>query len=104
MKKQLISGLCILLVSTATALGHQNKKERVIETAAQLQHWCKSLSSRYFKRRQLIPYNWSARTVRQMNDFHTSGYWSVSNGTKAIDCYIRKGLKAKHTKLVITEN
>ena len=104
MKKQLTSALCILLMSTATALSHQNQKERVIETAGQLQHWCKSLSYRYFKRTQLIPYNWSARTVRQLNDLHTSGYWSVSNKTKRIDCYISKGRKAKYTKLVITDN
>ena len=104
MKKQLTSAICILLMSSATALSHQNKKERVIETAAQLQYWCKSLSYLYFKRRRLIPYNWSARTIRKLNDFHTSGYWNVSNKTKSIDCYISKGLKAKYTKLVITDN
>ena len=91
----------ILFISPFHSLPAKSQKEIVIESASQFQRWCKSLSYRHLRHKKLNPYNWSASTIRQLNDYQTSGSWKVNNVEKNIFCYIRIGKKAKHTKLEV---
>jgi len=100
MKHSIILAL-LLLMSPFHLLSAKSEKEAVIESASQFQRWCKSLSYRHFKQKESIPYNWSASTVRQLNDYQTSGSWKVDNVEKNVFCQIRIGKKAKQTKLEI---
>lgn len=90
-----------LLVTPFHALTAKGQKEVVIESASQFQRWCKHLSYRHFRRKKQNPYNWSASTIRQLNDYQTSGSWKVNNVEKRIFCQIRIGKKAKQAKMKI---
>ena len=79
----------------------KSQKEIIIESASQFQNWCKSLSYRHFRQQKQQAYNWSASTIRQLNDYQTSGSWKVENREHNIFCHIRIGKKAKHTKMEI---
>jgi len=79
----------------------KSQKEVIIETASQFQNWCKHLSYRHFRQKKQIPYNWSSSTIRQLNDYETSGRWKVNNIERSVFCQIRKGRKAKYTKIEI---
>ena len=94
----LISLLFIYPAHWATA---KSQKNSVIESASQLQSWCKNKSYRYFKQKKQQPYNWSASTIRQLNDYQTSGSWKVNNVEMRVFCQIRIGKKAKQTKIEI---
>ena len=96
--KQLIVTLLFLLSVSAQA---KSEKEVVIESASQFQRWCKSQSYRHFRQKQQQPYNWSASTIRQLNDYQTSGSWKVNKSQIEVFCHIRIGKKAKHTKIEI---
>ncbi len=99
--KYLIIFVLFLLISPFHSLTAKSQKEVVIEYASQFQQWCKSLSYRHFRRKKLTPYNWSASTIRQFNDYQTSGSWKVNNVEMRIFCQIRIGKKAKQTKMKI---
>lgn len=79
----------------------KSEKEVVIESASQFQRWCKRLSYQHFRQKKLTPYNWSASTIRQLNDYQTSGSWKVDNVERDVFCHIRIGRKAKYAKLEI---
>lgn len=106
MKFTQITGLllCILYLVPASSHTYYRKysKNQYIETAADLQHWCKYQSYRHFRRKKLMAYNWTVTTIRQMNDFHAEGSWTVQNQHFAVTCQIRKGRRAKYTKIEIT--
>ncbi len=91
----------ILLISPFHSVTAKSEKNVVIESASQFQRWCKSLSYRHFRRKKQQPYNWSASTIRQLNDYQTSGSWKVNNVEKHIFCQIRIGKKAKYSKIEI---
>lgn len=91
----------IIFISPLYSLAAKGQKEIVIESASQFQRWCKSLSYRHFKRKKQTPFNWSASTIRQLNDYQTSGRWKVDNLEISVFCQIRKGRKAKYTKIEI---
>lgn len=91
----------ILFLSSIHSVTAKSEKNAVIESASQFQRWCKSLSYRHFRQKKQQAYNWSASTIRQLNDYQTSGSWKVSNVEKEVFCEIRIGKKAKYTKLVI---
>jgi len=93
--------ILIFFISSLHSLAAKSQKNTVIESATQFQRWCKNLSYRYFRRKKQQPYNWSASTIRQLNDYQTSGSWKVNNVEKNVFCQIRKGKKAKHTKIEI---
>jgi hypothetical protein len=97
--KYLLILLFILLISPLHSLTAKSQKNVTIESAAQFQRWCKHLSFRYLRRKKQQPYNWSASTIRQLNDYQTSGSWKVNNVEKYVFCQIRKGKKAKQTKM-----
>ena len=94
--KQLIITLLFLLSFTVQA---KSEKEVVIESASQFQRWCKSQSYRHFRQKKQQPYNWSASTIRKLNDYQTTGSWKVNNDQIDIFCHIRIGKKAKYTKI-----
>lgn len=89
------------LISPLHSLSAKSEKEAYIETASQFQKWCKSLSYRHFRQQKQQPYNWSASTIRQLNDYQTTGSWKVDNEERRIFCQIRIGKKAKKTKMEI---
>ena len=91
----------ILLISPFQPLSAKSEKNIVIESASQFQRWCKSLSYRHFRQKKQNPYNWSASTIRQLNDYQTSGSWKVNRVEKTVFCQIRIGKKAKQTKIEI---
>ena len=93
--------ILFLLISPFHVITATSQKERVIESASQFQQWCKSLSYRHFRRKKQHPYNWSASTIRQLNDYQTSASWKVNNVEMRIFCQIRIGKKAKQTKMKI---
>ncbi|GMR16523.1 MAG: hypothetical protein BMS9Abin31_0864 [Gammaproteobacteria bacterium] len=99
--KYLIIFVLFLLISPFHSLIAKSQKEVVIESASQFQRWCKHLSYRHFRRKKQTPYNWSASTIRQLNDYQTSGSWKVNNVEMRIFCQIRIGKKAKQTKMKI---
>lgn len=105
MKYQQVMGLVLFCQCVVSVFAHSNyshhSKESPIETAADLQEWCKLVSYRHFKRKKLVPYNWSVKTVRTVNDFESRGSWTVRNQHFAVICQVRKGKKAKHTKIEI---
>lgn len=76
-------------------------KNTHIESASQFQRWCKTLSYRHFRQKKQQAYNWSASTIRQLNEYQTSGSWKVDNVERDVFCHIRVGKKAKRTKLEI---
>jgi len=92
----------ILLVISSTLSSHiviaASEQNATIDTAFQFQNWCKKLSYRYFLRKKQKAYNWSASTIRQLNEYQTHGYWYVDGIEKEIFCRIRKGKKAKWAK------
>ena len=75
----------------------KSQKNTAIESAVQFQRWCKNLSYRYFRQKQQQPYNWSASTIRQLNDYQTLGRWKIDNVEMKVFCQIRIGKKAKYT-------
>lgn len=91
----------ILFVYPYEWLSAKSEKEVVIESASQFQRWCKSLSYRHFRQKKLKPYNWAASTIRQLNDYQTSGSWKINNIEKDVFCQIRIGKKAKQAKIEI---
>lgn len=91
----------IFFLSPTHSVTAKNEKNAVIESASQFQRWCKSLSYLHFIRKKQQPYNWSASTIRQLNDYQTSGSWKVNNVEKKVYCQIRIGKKAKLTKIEI---
>lgn len=82
-------------------LAAKSQNEVIIESASQFQSWCKSLSYRHFRQHKQQPYNWTASTIRKLNDYQTSGNWKVDNEEYDISCHIRIGKKAKQTKMEI---
>jgi len=93
--------IVIFLVSAFHPLAAKSKKNRYIESASQFEDWCRSLSYRHFKRKKQQAYNWSASTIRQLNDYQTKGRWKVNNIEMKVFCQIRIGKKAKTTKIEI---
>jgi hypothetical protein len=93
--------IAILFVLSAGVLSAKSQKEMYIETASQFQKWCKHLSYRHFRRKKLQAYNWSASTIRQLNDYQTTGSWKVNRKKRQVLCQIRIGKKAKYTLLEI---
>ena len=90
-----------LIVYPAQWAAAKSQKEVHIESASQLQKWCKSLSYQHFRQKQQKPNNWFASTIRQLNDYQTSGSWKINNVERHIFCHIRIGKKAKHTQIEI---
>lgn len=93
--------IVILMISLLDAVFAKNLEEVYIESASQFQKWCKHLSYRHFRRKKFQPYNWSASTVRQFNDYQTTGSWKVNRKERRVMCHIRVGQKAKYTLLEI---
>jgi len=91
----------LLTILTPLLASAKRQKEVYIESASQFQRWCKHLSYHHFRQKKQMPYNWSASTIRQLNDYQTSGSWKVNNVERPVFCRIRKGKKAKHTKIEI---
>lgn len=87
----------VLFIYPAHWVNAKPQKENVIESASQFERWCKRLSYRHFRHKKQQAYNWSASTIRQLNDYQTSGSWKVNNVEIHIFCQIRIGKKAKHT-------
>ena len=79
----------------------KSQKNTAIESASQFQRWCKKLSYRHLRQKQQQPYNWSASTIRQLNDYQTSGSWKINNVEKKVFCQIRIGKRAKYTIMKI---
>jgi len=75
-----------------------SEQNTAIDSAFQFQNWCKKISYRHFSRKKQKAYNWSASTIRQLNEYQTHGYWYVDGIEKEIFCRIRKGKKAKWAK------
>jgi hypothetical protein len=107
MKTGLVSASFICAVFATSSIADNNKstptKDSHIETAADIQYWCKKESYRYFKRKKLTPYNWSVTTIRILNDYHSTGSWRVKSRLIEVSCSIRKGRKAKYTKIEIID-
>lgn len=99
--KYIITIVMVFLFSTFQVLSAKSQKEAFIESATQFQRWCKNLSYRHFKNKKQQAYNWSASTIRQLNDYQTSGSWKVNNKERDVSCQIRIGKKAKYTKMII---
>ena len=91
----------ILLISPLHTLLAKPEKEVFIESASQFQRWCKDQSYRHFRKKHQQAYNWSASTIRQLNDYQTTGSWKVKNVETTVFCQIRIGKKAKYTKIEI---
>ncbi len=79
----------------------KSQKNTAIESASQFQRWCKNLAYRHFRQKKQQPYNWSASTIRQLNDYQTSGSWKINNVEKKVFCQIRIGKRAKYTIMKI---
>ena len=79
----------------------KSAKNTLIESSSQFQRWCKTLSYRHFKKKKQQAYNWSASTIRQLNDYQTRGSWKVNNVESKVFCQIRIGKKARYTKIEI---
>ena len=99
--KYTIALALVLFSSPFLVFSATSEKELFIESAWQFQGWCKKISYRYFRQKKQMPYNWSATTIRQLNDYQTSGSWKVNNEERTLSCQIRIGKKAKHTKMEI---
>jgi len=93
--------IAILMVSLLDAVFAKSKEDVYIESASQFQKWCKHLSYRHFRRKKLQPYNWSASTIRQFNDYHSEGSWKVKRKERRVICHIGVGQKAKYTQFEI---
>ncbi|MCW8902049.1 MAG: hypothetical protein OQK75_08935 [Gammaproteobacteria bacterium] len=93
--------ISFVLASAFHVVSAKSQKEVRIESASQFQNWCKHLSYHYFRQKQQQPYNWVASTIRQLNDYQTSGSWKINNAERTIFCHIRIGKKAKQTKMQI---
>lgn len=100
MKNRMLLGLVIFVPAVCFASA-KSQNEVVIESASQFQLWCKTSSLRHFRQKKLTPYNWSASTIRKLNDYLTTGSWKINNTDLTIFCQIRKGKKAKYTKMQI---
>ena len=93
--------LFILFISPIELISAKSQKEIHIESASQFQQWCKKQSYRHFRQKKRMPYNWSASTFRNLNDYQTKGSWKVEGKEREIFCSIRVGEKAKYTNLEI---
>ncbi len=91
----------ILFISPLHSLPAKSQKDQLIESAAQFQRWCKQRSYRHFRSKKQKPYNWSASTIRQLNDYQTTGSWRVNRQEREVFCQIRIGKKAKSMKMEI---
>ena len=91
----------IFLISPFNLAVAKSEKDIFIESAGQFQRWCKDQSYRHFRKKRQQAYNWSASTIRQLNDFQTAGSWKVNNVEIKVFCQIRIGKKAKYTKIEI---
>ena len=93
--------LFLLLVTPFHGPSAKSQKEAYIESASQFQKWCKYLSYRHFRQKKLQAYNWTASTIRELNDYQTTGSWKVNREKRDVYCSIRVGEKAKYTLLEI---
>lgn len=93
--------LSIIFISHSAISVAKSEKEIYIETASQFQRWCRDLSYRHFKQKKQQAYNWTASTIRELNDYQTRGSWKVGSLEKSVFCQIRIGKKAKTTKVEI---
>jgi len=93
--------LFIFTISSPHIVIAASEKNATIDSASQFQNWCKTLSYRYFLRKKQKAYNWSASTIRKLNDYQTNGHWKVGDREKAVFCQIRKGKKAKWAQFKI---
>ena len=93
----------IFLLTPLNSQAAKSAKEQRIESASQFQRWCKQRSYRHFRRKKLQPYNWSALTIRQLNDYQTRGSWRVKRDERQVFCQIRIGQKAKSVKMEISD-
>jgi len=100
MKKPLLL-IPVIFAATINSVNAKSQKELSIESAPQFQRWCKALSYRHFRQKKITPYNWSASTIRQLNDYKTRGSWKVGKQEMRVFCQIRKGKKAKFTQIDI---
>ena len=93
-----VAVLFVILLDIAMA---KSQEDVYIESASQFQKWCQHLSYRHFRQKRLQPYNWSASTLRKLNDYQTEGQWKVKSKKREVFCSIRVGAKAKYTTLEI---
>lgn len=99
----------VMIIAVFTLLPHhqvmaKNQNEVVIESASQFQAWCKKISLHYFRKQKRWPYNWTASTYRDLNDYITTGVWKIERQKAEVSCRIKKGRKAKYTKLKILDD
>lgn len=99
--KYLFTLTLLLFISSLQFVAAKSPKNIYIESASQFQRWCKKQSYRHFRKKKQQAYNWSASTIRELNDYKTKGSWKVNNVKRLILCQIRIGKKAKHTKIEI---
>lgn len=99
--KYLVIAVSVLTLSPIATPSAKSEKEVYIESASQFQRWCKKSSYRHLKKKKLQPFNWSASTIRQLNDYQTTGSWRVKRSQKKVFCQIRIGKMAKTIKIKI---
>ena len=100
MKYSLIA-VAVLFVILFDVVMAKSQQDIYIDSASQFQKWCQQLSYRHFRQKKLQPYNWSASTYRNFNDYQTEGSWKVEGKEREVFCSIRVGAKAKYTNLEI---
>ena len=104
MRKSLLAA-GLLLFATTPLLAEKRPKNHIIDTPYALETWCEDQVIAHFRRKKRTVYNWSARTVRELNDLHTSAAFLAVRVHMQASCRIKIGRKAESTQIsILKEN
>ncbi len=91
----------MLLLSTPLLLAEKRPKNHIIDTPYALETWCEDQVIAHFARKKDIVYNWSVRTVRELNTLHSRAEFLAGREKMQASCRIKIGRKAKTTQISI---
>lgn len=86
--KYLVTTALALCLLVCAPLGHAG-----FGPAATVRDWCKKKTLRYLEKRGYTPYNWTATTYIEGDNYVTEGKWSVDADDIKVQC-----TSNKHTK------
>lgn len=81
--------LAFVLFTVATTADASGKT--VVNGAAAVKEWCEKKSFKHFRKKKLIPYNWTASWWDEGNTIVVKGEWRVEQGRALVTCSAIRG-------------
>ena len=84
-----ISLTLVVLFFTASVAEAKNRK--VVNSSETVRDWCEKKSYKYFRKKKLTPYNWTASWWDEGNSIVVKGEWYVEQKTAVVTCSAERG-------------